>query len=159
MTDATLNRFLASGTAVERGAFTPDPPTPASGPDPLYLWLETDTGALYWWNGSAWVVTGPTPVTTQTGTTYTAVLADANTYIRFNNASSITFTIPPNTSEAFPVGTVIEMEQAGAGALGVVAGAGVTVNSRGPDLTLAGQYAVAAVKKVATNTWTLFGDL
>lgn len=98
-------------------------------------------------------------VSSQTGTTYTAVLGDADTYIRFSNASSITFTIPPNSSVAFPVGTVIEMEQAGAGALSVAAGSGVTINSRGSDLTLAGQYSVAAIKKVATDTWTLTGDL
>ncbi len=54
MTDTTLNRFLASGTAAERAAFTPDPPTPASGPDPLYVWYETDTGNTYAWDGSAW---------------------------------------------------------------------------------------------------------
>jgi hypothetical protein len=98
-------------------------------------------------------------VASQTGTTYTAVLGDASTYIQFSNAGAITFTIPPNSSVAFPVGTVIEMEQSGAGALSVAAGAGVTINSRGADLTLAGQYAVASIKKVATDTWTLTGDL
>jgi len=57
MSDSTLNRFLASGTAAERAAFTPDPQTPASGPDPTYVWLETDTGNTYAWDfgGAAWV--------------------------------------------------------------------------------------------------------
>lgn len=56
MSDSTLNRFLSSGTAAERGAFTPDPPTPASGPDPTYIWFETDTGDTYAWDfgGAAW---------------------------------------------------------------------------------------------------------
>jgi hypothetical protein len=98
-------------------------------------------------------------VTTQSGTSYTAVLADADTYIQFTNGSAISFTIPPNSSVAFSVGTVIEVEQAGAGALSFVAGSGVTLNSRSSDLTLAGQYAVAFAKKVATNTWTVNGDL
>lgn len=52
MTDSTLNRFLSYGTAAERLAFTPDPPTPASGPDPLYLWFETDTTLLWAYSGS-----------------------------------------------------------------------------------------------------------
>jgi hypothetical protein len=70
MSDLTLNRFLASGTAAERAAFTPDPPTPASGPDPGYVWYETDTGQFYSWDGSAWQqatgsVTGP-PAVAQT---------------------------------------------------------------------------------------------
>src|SRR5688572_24467737 len=55
MSDLTLNRFLASGTSAERAAFTPSPPTPASGPDAGYVWFETDTNQFYSWDGSAWV--------------------------------------------------------------------------------------------------------
>lgn len=104
MTDTTLNRFLASGTAAERAAFTPDPPTPASGPDPVYLWFETDTGDTYAWDGSwnqvnsaaapAWGdITGTltdqtdldTALDAKAATTYVdtqdaATLADANDY-------------------------------------------------------------------------------
>lgn len=47
MTDATLNRFIASGTTAERTAFTPSPPTPASGPDPGYFWWDTDLQELF----------------------------------------------------------------------------------------------------------------
>lgn len=56
MSDTSLNRFLASGTAAERAAFVPDPPIPAAGPDPLYLWFETDTGLTYAWDGATWVL-------------------------------------------------------------------------------------------------------
>lgn len=60
MTDSTLNRFLANGTNADRLAFTPVPPTPASGPDQSYVWFETDTGDTYAWNTgtSAWVKIG-----------------------------------------------------------------------------------------------------
>ena len=98
-------------------------------------------------------------VTTQAGASYTAALADAGTYIRFTSAGAVTFTIPPNSAVAFPIGTVIEFEQAGTGAVSVAAGAGATILSRLGDVTLAGQYAVAALKKVATDTWVLTGDL
>ncbi|MBW8784653.1 MAG: hypothetical protein JF593_08440 [Novosphingobium sp.] len=98
-------------------------------------------------------------VTSQAGTTYTAVAADIDSYVRFTNGSPVTLTIQPNSAVAFPIGTVIEIEQAGAGALTVAPGSGVTINSRGADLTLAGQYAIAALKKVATDTWLLTGDL
>lgn len=98
-------------------------------------------------------------VSTQAGTAYTAVLADADTFIRFTNGSPVTFTIPPNSAEAFPVGTEINFAQSGAGALTVAAGAGVTINSRSADLTLAGQYAAAFVKKTAADTWLMNGDL
>lgn len=54
MSDATLNRFVASGTAAERAAFTPTPPTPASGPDSGYSFYETDTKKTYAWTGTTW---------------------------------------------------------------------------------------------------------
>lgn len=62
MSDVTLNRFVATGDTAARTAFTPDPPTPASGPDSGYLWFDTDDSTLYAWDGAAWVpaVTGGT---------------------------------------------------------------------------------------------------
>jgi uncharacterized protein YqgV (UPF0045/DUF77 family) len=98
-------------------------------------------------------------VSTQAGSAYTAVLADANTYIRFTNAGAVVFTIPANSAVAYPIGTVIEVEQAGAGGLTVAGAGGVSLLSRGSDFTLAGQNAVAAVRKVGTDTWVLAGDL
>jgi hypothetical protein len=42
----------------------------------------------------------------------------------------------------------------------VVAGAGVTINSRGAALATAGQFAVAGLKKVdAADTYTFTGDV
>ena len=56
MTDTTLNRFISQGTAAQRAAFTPSPPTAASGPAQGYYWFETDTGLLWAWytGGTAW---------------------------------------------------------------------------------------------------------
>lgn len=54
MADSALNYFVARGTNAERVAFTPVPPTPASGPDPLHIFYETDTGDTFAWDGSAW---------------------------------------------------------------------------------------------------------
>jgi phage-related tail fiber protein len=56
MADSTLNRFLSAGTAVQRVAYTPSPPTPPSGPTPGYFWHETDTGDTYSWKaGTGWI--------------------------------------------------------------------------------------------------------
>src|SRR5690242_7881253 len=54
MADSTLNAFVARGTNAERVAFTPSPPTPASGNSPGYFFYETDTGNSYSWDGAAW---------------------------------------------------------------------------------------------------------
>jgi hypothetical protein len=99
-------------------------------------------------------------VNDQTGTTYTLVLADAGKWVRCSNASAIALTVPPNSSVAFPVGTVVTISQAGAGAVTITAGSGVTINKRSAlTLVTNGQYAVAGIMKSATDTWTAFGDL
>lgn len=95
----------------------------------------------------------------QTGTTYTLDLADANNVVVLTNGAAITLTIPTNAAEAFPVGTVIELHQGGAGVVTVDPDTGVTLLSRGSLVDLAGQEAVAAVRKMATNTWRLTGDI
>lgn len=104
--------------------------------------------------------TGGTTITTQSGTSYTFVLGDANTQVSFSNASPVTATIPPNSSAAFPVGTTIELAQAGTGQVTVAAGSGVTLRV-GASHTADSreQYAVVAVRKLATNEWVVFGNL
>lgn len=98
-------------------------------------------------------------VNTKTGTSYTFVLADAGKVIEANNASAVTFTVPPNSSVAFPVGTRIDLTQYGAGQLTVAAGSGVTIRSADGNLKLSSQYSGASLYKRATNEWVLVGDL
>lgn len=98
-------------------------------------------------------------INAQTGTTYTPVLGDANNVVQLTNASAITLTVPPNSSVAFPVGTFIEIHQGGAGSVTVAAGTGVTIQARGARDETAGQFAIAGLRKVASDTWRLTGDL
>lgn len=125
-------------------------------------WVN-DEDKIIIFDGSAWGdITASVAIaapSTQSGTSYTAVIGDAQGYILFTNGAAITFTIPPNADVAFEVGTTISFEQNGAGAVTVAPGSGVTINSRGSLLDSAGQYAVAQLKKVGTNVWTLIGDV
>jgi hypothetical protein len=97
--------------------------------------------------------------TTQSGTTYTLVLADAGTAVEFTSASAITLTVPPNSSVAFPVGTVIELLQYGTGTLTVAAAGGVAIRSANNLLSARTQYSTLSLRKRATNEWVLAGDL
>lgn len=97
--------------------------------------------------------------TTQSGTTYTLALADAGTDIEFTNAAAVAVTIPTNASVAFPVGTVITLWQTTAAGQVTVSGAGVTLQSRGAALKTFGQYAPMTLKKRATDTWIISGDV
>ena len=97
-------------------------------------------------------------INTQTGTTYTLVLADAGKLITLNNGSAITLTVPTNATVAFATGTRIDLAQLGAGQV-TVAGAGITFYSKGSKLKITGQYSAATLIKIATDTWVLIGDL
>ena len=91
--------------------------------------------------------------------TYTAVLTDDGKIVTMSNASANNFTVPPNSSVAFGIGTQLNIAQLGAGQTTIVAGAGVTLNSAGAKLKLNAQYAVATCVKTDTNTWFVVGNL
>lgn len=176
MTFAELLAALAAGGAYKSGGTDvalADGGTGASLSDPnadRILFWDDSAGAVTWLQaGTGLTISGTTltadaggismTVSTQSGTSYTAVLGDANTYIRFTNGSAVAFTIPPNSSVAFPTGTRIRCTAAGAGTVTLTPGSGVTLNSRGADLASAGQFAVMEVIKVATDEWDVAGDV
>jgi len=82
---------------------------------------------------------------------YTGVLTDAGKTVTMTNASANTFTVPANSSVAYPTGTRINILNLGAGACTPTAGAGVTIS--GTIAALATNEG-AAVVKTATNTWS-----
>ena len=90
---------------------------------------------------------------------YTAVLTDDGKIITMSVATANNFTVPPNSSVAFGIGTQLNIAQLGAGQTTLVAGAGVTLNSAGTKLKLGAQYAVATCVKTDTNTWFVVGNL
>ena len=98
-------------------------------------------------------------INAQTGASYTAVLTDDGKLITMSNASANTFTVPPNSSVAFGIGTQLNIAMLGSGQTSVVAGSGVTLNSAGAKLKLGAQYAIATCVKTDTNTWFVVGNL
>ncbi len=93
-------------------------------------------------------------------TARTLGLADINAHLLFSSSSPVTVTVPANASVAFPIGSTVDLEQNGAGQVSVTGEAGVTVNKPAGRLAATlGQYGVVRLRKVAANTWTLFGDL
>lgn len=90
---------------------------------------------------------------------YTLVLSDASKVIEMNVASANVLTVPPNSSVAFPIGTMIAIDQMGAGQTTITPGAGVTIRSSGSLTKLNGQYSSATLRKRGTDEWVLVGDL
>ena len=99
-----------------------------------------------------------TTINAQTGTTYTLVLTDNSKLVTLGNASAITVTIPTNASVAFPIGCQIDFIQILAGKV-TFGGAGVTINSKGGNKSIAAQWVGVSLIKTATDTWSLLGEL
>lgn len=93
----------------------------------------------------------------QTGTTYTFVAADRWRLVTCSNASAQTYTVPPNSSVAYPLGAALQIVQKGAGQVTVAPGSGVTLN-QAHGLKTSAQWAVVTAVKIATDTWVVTGD-
>lgn len=97
-------------------------------------------------------------VTNAQTASYTLALSDMGKMVEVSVASANTVTVPPNSTVAFPVGTVIDLLQTGAGQTTIVAGSGVTVNSA-IGLKFRAQWSPAMLIKRATDSWVALGDL
>lgn len=130
-------------------------PTGGSAGQFLVKTSATDYAAS-WGNVSAFVT-----LKTVTATTYSLISADIGKYIRCNNASGCTVTVPDNASVPIAVGTTYNFRTANAAGISFIEGStGVTINGRvGYNLATDASGATAVLVKVDTDEWDLFGDL
>ena len=112
------------------------------------------TGAV-----TAGSMVAPLAFNAQTGTTYTFVAADAGKMVTSSNGSAQTFTVPPNSSVAFDVGTQIIVQNIGSANCTLAQGSGVTIQSKDSAKEIDGQYSAATLIKTATDVWSLIGSL
>jgi len=92
--------------------------------------------------------------TTEKTSNYTMVLGDAFKVV-WMNGSSLTLTVPTNSSVSYSIGTVINVYNSNSTALTIQGDTGVTVRNSG---TIP-QYSEASLRKRATNEWVLVGDI
>jgi hypothetical protein len=97
--------------------------------------------------------------------TYTAVLTDnQNKVVTMDKATANDFLIPTNANVAFPIGSVINVVQIGAGktTIKAVTSGTTTIVSTGATSTapdLRARYSAASCIKTATDTWLVIGDI
>lgn len=105
----------------------------------------------------AWAYDLGTTITEST-TSRTAALTGLGNYIRFTNASASAFTIPPQSSVAWPADSEIHVRRAAAGNLTLTPGSGVTLNApSGGSLVLTNAMTVT-LKRVAADVWDVIGQ-
>jgi hypothetical protein len=120
----------------------------------------TVDGKTWLWTGVVWkfVGVGSTLQIVEKFVSYTIVLSDKDKLIEMNSSSANTLTVPLNSAEAFPVGSQVNILQAGSGQTTVAGTSGVTINAT-PGLKLRAQWSSATLIKRAENVWVLVGDL
>jgi hypothetical protein len=120
----------------------------------------TVDGRTWKWTGVVWefVGVGSTLSIVEKTASYTLVLSDKDKLIEMNSSSANDLTVPLNSSEAFPVGSQINILQIGTGQTTVAATSGVTINAT-PGLKLRARWSSATLIKRAENFWVLVGDL
>lgn len=128
--------------------------TPANFTSAGYKKLRVNSGATAVEFVSPGIVINP-----QTGTSYTAVLADGyDTMVTMDNASANDFYLPTNASVAYPVGTQIAVKWKGVGQPTVHAPSGGTldgVTDGAADITA--QWNTVMLTKLGTDAWTIDG--
>ena len=96
-------------------------------------------------------------VRTQSGTSYTLALTDAGDYIQTTSTTAVTITVPLQSSVTWSADTEIYFEQNNTGQITIAGASGVTVNSS-ETLKSFARYSVLALKRVASDVWTLTGE-
>tara|TARA_B110000495_G_scaffold119331_1_gene103510 strand:+ start:609 stop:1538 length:930 start_codon:yes stop_codon:yes gene_type:complete len=163
-TPSALVLTNATGTLTSPTLVTPVLGTPASGALTNCTALpaaQLTAGSMQ----SGMTIPDPTltfSINAQTGTTYTSVLADAGKIITCSNGSAITFTIPPNSSVAYPIGSSLTIISIGVGLTTFAQGSGVTIASTGATATapiLRVRHSSATAIKIGTDLWQVVGDI
>lgn len=85
-------------------------------------------------------------------------LVEGDQYVRISNAGANFVDVPTNAVEPIPVGSEIQVHQAGAGQTHFNFTAPVVVNTAF-SFSLRAQHSNVTLVKVATDEWDLYGDL
>lgn len=88
--------------------------------------------------------------------TFTLALTHLYKGIRCNSATDVDCNIPLNDTVAFPVGSIVTIQQIGNGVVTVKGVSGVTLNG---DAKTAGQYKFIQLWKTNTNVWNVIGGV
>ena len=159
--DSVLNAKAGINNFLDPAARELAIPSPTNG---LVTFIrQTNEGQIlnqiqYYYNGS-WRVYGENAQLFSRSVDFILSLSDAGRTIDAESATSITVTIPLNSSVPFLVGTQIAFIQTGAGQLVFVPASGVTLLSKNNNKKVAARYSPATLIQKSANTWVLIGDL
>ena len=124
---------------------------------------ETDTGRYKFgngvtaWNSLPYVRESVADTILVEGAAYTLQPRDAGARVKVTVESTIT--IPPASEASFPIGSFLLVQQFGADAVTIAAGAGVTLNGIAGSGAMAGQFQMVTLFCDAVDVWTASGGV
>jgi len=81
------------------------------------------------------------------------------TFIYSNLGTAVTVNIRDNATEAFPVGTEIDIIQAGAGEVTLTPASGVELNGDSVNIAITAQWGGVTLKQITVNGWIAVGKI
>lgn len=155
--------ILVTQTGAGQTSIDPGSGVDLEGPGGLDLPARWSTALLRKAHTDRWVVTildppsGLVEPNVQTGS-YTLTAADAGKAVEIDSTGPEDVTVPDNATVPFPIGTIVEVAQVGAGQVTIVEDAGVDVRTT-QTLVLRGQWSTVSLRKRDTDEWLLVGDV
>jgi|31_taG_2_1085359.scaffolds.fasta_scaffold00897_6 hypothetical protein len=104
-------------------------------------------------------IKGFRPIYTETGTSKTLALIDANAFIIVDNPNPVNITIPLESDVNFKIGTEIDFIQKGVGVLSFVPTATVLLNGASIVIPILTQWGGATIKKIGSDEWIIVGKI
>ena len=105
-------------------------------------------------------ITGKRPIVTDTTATIDLTLGThEGTFIYSDSALAVTVNILLNTAQAFPVGTEIDIIQAGAGQVTITPAGSVNLNGATSAIPITAQWGGATLKQITVDNWIIVGKI
>jgi hypothetical protein len=151
--DSSLNPVMVTPSVGGASVFTDLTDTPASysGAGGKIVAVNSGASALEFIDAPA----GTMSIVDHSTGAFALALTDAGNYLTCNYASGFTVTVPKNSVVAFPIGTIICLEQVGNGAITIAPVDGDVTLVAYDGLTSYGQYAVLTLVKKGTDLWNV----
>lgn len=105
-------------------------------------------------------ITGKRPIVNDTTTNIDLTLGThEGSFIYSDNASPVTVNIIANATQAFPVGTEIDLIQAGAGTVTLTPAIGVNLNGANTAIPITAQWGGVTLKQITVDNWIVVGKI
>ena len=84
---------------------------------------------------------------------------EKGSFIYSNNGAAVTVNILLNTLQAFPVGTEIDIIQAGLGQVTITPAGSVNLNGANAAIPITAQWGGATLKQITADNWIIVGKI